>query len=100
LSGRDVEVRIRLRHRRPDASVEREQLQAELVPLRRRLDGLHRCVEQDDTSSNARRWLAEVEQAEERLSATIKRLDGEVGRSPSTGSPESGYLQELSARPW
>jgi site-specific DNA recombinase len=90
-------VNTRLRHRRPAASAERERLQAELVPLRRRLDGLRRFVEQGDTSSNVRRWLAEVEQEEERLRTTIERLDGEVQRSPLQVHPRvvEGYLQEL-----
>src|SRR5262249_38694933 len=74
---------VRLRAARPTTVAQREKLTQERDQVQRRLEGLRQFVEQGDTSTKVRAWLAEGEAEEQRLGRQLAHL----------GAPEHQPIQ-------
>jgi len=90
-------VNARLRTQMPAATAERGRLLDELHRVGHQLERLHRFIIEGDTSPKVRTWLAEAEQAEERLRRELEQIEATVQRRPLQVHPSRVelYLQEL-----
>jgi DNA invertase Pin-like site-specific DNA recombinase len=90
-------VNARLSAARPANATQREQLTRQLAEARRRLEGLRRFVEQGDTSTKVRTWLAAAEADEQRLEQELERLGGQDRQPPIQVHPGrvQRYLHDL-----
>lgn len=92
-----AKVNARLRTRAPAATAERERLLGELHRVGQELERLRTFIVEGDTSPRVRTWLAQAEQAEERLHLELERAEATIQRRPLQVHPGRvlPYLQDL-----
>jgi hypothetical protein len=90
-------VNGRLRARQPELAAARDRTCLALRAVQQRFEGVRRFVEQGDGSPKVRRWLAELEQEEERREGVLRDLDTAAARPQLQVHPRkvARYLAEL-----